>query len=112
MTTWIWIPLLLFIAWMFWQRRGLSAKSLSQLLARGAQVVDVRSPAEFRGGHVPGSKNIPLDQIQTRSKELDRQKPVVLCCASGSRSAMAVSLLKRQGFTDVHNAGSWTAISV
>lgn len=111
MTTWIWIPFLLFIAWMFWQRRGLSAKSLSLLLARGAQVVDVRSPAEFRGGHVPGSKNIPLDQIQTRSKELDRQKPVVLCCASGSRSAMAVSLLKRQGFTDVHNAGSWTAIS-
>ena len=111
MTSWIWIPFLLFIAWMIWQRRGLSAEKLSLLMARGAQVVDVRSPAEFRGGHVPGSKNIPLDQIQTRSKELDRQKPVVLCCASGSRSAMAVSLLKRQGFTDVHNAGPWTTLS-
>lgn len=111
MTTWIWIPFLLFLAWMIWQRRGLSAEKLALLRTRGAQVVDVRTPAEFRSGHVPGSKNIPLDQLQTRSKELDPRKPVLLCCASGSRSAMAVSLLKRQGFTDVHNAGSWTTIS-
>ncbi len=111
MTVWIWIPVLLFIAWMIWQRRGLPAEKLSLLMARGAQVVDVRSPSEFRGGHAPGSKNIPLDQLQARSKELDAARPVVLCCASGSRSAMAVSLLKRQGFTDVHNAGPWTALT-
>ena len=110
MTAWIWIPILLGFAWMIWQRRGLSTEQLTTLMARGAQVVDVRSPAEFRGGHVPGSKNIPLDQIQTRLKELDPSRPVLLCCASGSRSAMAVSLLKRQGFTDVHNAGPWTAM--
>ena len=80
------------------------------VMARGAQVVDVRSPAEFRSGHVEGSTNIPLDSLQTRSGELDRARPVVLCCASGSRSAMAIALLKRQGFTDVHNAGPWTAL--
>ncbi len=110
MTAWIWIPALLVLAWMMWRRRGLSKEQLSALMAKGAQVVDVRSPSEFRGGHVPGAKNIPLDQIQTRSKELDPARPVVLCCASGSRSAMAVSLLKQKGFADVHNAGPWTAL--
>ena len=110
MTAWIWIPILLGLAWMIWRQRGISAGQLSMLMARGAQVVDVRSPAEFRGGHVPGSKNIPLDQIQTRSKELDPARPVLLCCASGSRSAMAIALLKQRGFSDVHNAGSWTAL--
>lgn len=110
MTAWIWIPVLLGFAWMMWRRRGLSAEQRSMVMARGAQVVDVRTPAEFRGGHIEGSKNIPLDSLQTRSGELDRARPVVLCCASGSRSAMAVALLKRLGFTDVHNAGPWTAI--
>ena len=110
MNYWLWIPILLGFAWLIWRRRGLSVEMIAALSARGAQVVDVRSPGEFRGGHVQGSKNIPLDQIQARSKELDPARPVVLCCASGSRSAMAVSLLKRQGFTDVHNAGPWTAM--
>lgn len=111
MSYWIWVPLLLGVAWMILRRRGIPADRLMTLMDRGAQVVDVRSPSEFRSGHVPGSKNIPLDQIQARSKELDPAKPVLLCCASGSRSAMAVSLLKRQGFTDVHNAGPWSALS-
>ena len=110
MTIWIWISVLAVFAWLLWRRGGIPADQLSDLMTRNAQVVDVRSPAEFRGGHVPGSKNIPLDQIQTRIKELDPARPVLLCCASGSRSAMAVSLLKRQGFADVHNAGPWTAL--
>ncbi len=110
MNYWIWIPLLLGLAWLALRRRGLPAGQLSQLLERGAQVVDVRTPAEFRGGHVTGSKNIPLDQIQSRLAELDPAKPVLLCCASGSRSAMAVSWLKQRGFTEVHNAGPWTAL--
>ncbi|MBL0211611.1 MAG: rhodanese-like domain-containing protein [Holophagaceae bacterium] len=110
MTAWIWIPVLLGLAWMLLRRRGLSAEQCSALLAGGAQVVDVRTPGEFRGGHIEGSKNIPLDDLQARSGELDRARAVVLCCASGSRSAMAVALLKRLGFTDVHNAGPWTTL--
>ena len=110
MNYWIWIPLLLGLAWVVFRRRGIPTEQLSALRDRGAQVVDVRTPAEFRGGHVQGSKNIPLDQIQVRSKELDPSKPVLLCCASGSRSAMAIALLKQRGFTDVHNAGPWTAL--
>ncbi len=110
MNYWIWIPVLLFFAWTLWRRRGLPADQLVELMARNPQVVDVRTPGEFRGGHIPGSKNIPLDSLQSRAGELDSARPVVLCCASGSRSAMAVSLLKGKGFTDVHNAGPWTAL--
>lgn len=110
MSDWIWIPILLAIAWVLWRRRGLPTSQLSELMSRNPQVVDVRTSGEFRGGHVPGSKNIPLDQLQARIQELDPARSILLCCASGSRSAMAVSLLKRQGFADVHNAGPWTAI--
>jgi rhodanese-related sulfurtransferase len=110
MNYWIWLPIFLLFAWMMWRRRGLSKEQLSALMAKGAQVVDVRSASEFRGGHVPGSKNIPLEQLQTRIKELDPARPVLLCCASGTRSAMAVSLLKQKGFADAHNAGPWTTI--
>lgn len=110
MTVWIWIPILLLFAWMMWRKRGVSKDQLSMLMGKGAQVVDVRTSGEFRSGHLPGSKNIPLDQLQTRTKELDAARPVLLCCASGSRSAMAVSLLKGKGFTDVYNAGPWTSL--
>ena len=54
--------------------------------------------------------NIPLDQLQSRFAELDRNRPVVVCCASGARSSMARSLLVRAGFSEVHNAGPWRAL--
>lgn len=77
------------------------------LLKEGAQVVDVRSPAEFAGGHAAGSLNIPLPAISQRAGELDRNRWVIVCCASGTRSAMARLKLRRQGFPRVMNAGSW-----
>lgn len=110
MTVWIWIAVLVLFAWLLWRRRGIPASQLAELMARNPQVVDVRTLGEFRGGHVPGSKNIPLDQLQARVMELDPARPVLLCCASGSRSAMAVAMVKEKGFTEVHNAGPWTAL--
>ena len=103
------VPLVV-LAFVFLRRRGLPESTLKELLQNGAQVIDVRTSAEFRRGHGEGALNIPLDQLEGRTKELDPSRPVVLCCASGSRSGMAVSLLKRRGFTDVHNAGPWTAL--
>lgn len=85
----------------------ISPGELMQLVAQGAQIVDVRTPQEFATAHAKGSYNIPLDQLSQRTTELDRTRPVVVCCASGTRSAMAKSLLERQGFTSVHNAGPW-----
>lgn len=73
------------------------------------QVIDVRTPGEFAGGHALGSRNIPLDQLEVRLAELDRSRPVVLCCATGSRSGMASRWLKALGY-DATNAGPWQAV--
>jgi rhodanese-related sulfurtransferase len=77
------------------------------LLQQGAQVVDVRGPGEFAAGHAPGSVNIPLHELDQRKKELDPSRWVIVCCASGTRSAMARRRLRSQGFDRVLNAGSW-----
>ena len=95
-----------FVAWRIygvWNAR----RRIPEYLARGAQVVDVRSAAEFAAGHASGSVNVPLPEIDRRAGELDRSRPVIACCASGTRSAMAARRLKRLGFADVLNGGSW-----
>lgn len=102
----IWILPIALFAFLWWRGRGASQDQLNALVARKAQRVDVRTTGEFAGGHAPGTVNIPLDQLATRARELDKSRPVLLCCASGSRSAMATNLLKAQGFEAV-NAGPW-----
>lgn len=84
---------------------------LPDLLKAGAVVVDVRSRSEFASGSSRGSINIPLDELPRGLKKLDRSKPVILCCASGSRSALAERMLRQVGFEQVVNAGSWVNIS-
>jgi phage shock protein E len=71
----------------------------------GAQIVDVRSPEEFRDGFYPGAVNIPVQDITRRLGEIKKDQAVVLYCASGGRSGMAARVLKQAGFTDVINAG-------
>jgi len=93
--------------WRFFRFRAVKSR-LPELLRRGAVVVDVRSPAEYAAGARPGSLNIPLGELGGRVKELDAAKPVIVCCASGTRSGMAVALLARHGFKEVVNAGPWT----
>ncbi len=74
-------------------------------------IVDVRSPDEFRGGHVVGSINIPLMEIPKRMDELKNLKaPLVLCCASGGRSGQAHGYLAQQGI-ECFNAGSWMDVN-
>ena len=81
------------------------------LLEKGAVVIDVRTPGEFKGGHVKGSINIPLDTI---TKEIARikkmNKPVVACCASGMRSGSASIILKNNGI-EACNGGSWGKVN-
>ena len=72
----------------------------------GATIVDVRTPAEFAEGSYPKAKNIPLAALPARTDELEpKDRPIVLYCASGARSAQAARLLKQAGFADVVNAG-------
>jgi sulfur dioxygenase len=71
------------------------------------QVLDVREPAEFDGalGHIRGARPIPLGELPQRLAELDRTRPVVAVCRSGTRSAQAVSMLAKAGFPEVANLG-------
>ena len=79
-----------------------------QLVAEGATLLDVRTPGEFGGSHLPGAKNIPVDELEARVAELDTSRPVVTYCAAGVRSARAASLLRTKGFT-VHDLGTASA---
>jgi phage shock protein E len=72
----------------------------------GAAVIDVRTPDEFADGHYEGARNIPVNVLPNRMDEIGpKDKPVVVYCASGARSAMAAKMLKASGFLDVVNAG-------
>lgn len=102
-------PLLAIAAWFaykWWSSRRV-VRLLPELKSKGAVLVDVRSVEEFASGQAPGTINIPLPELGSRLNELSKSTPVVLCCASGTRSGMAKMLLKRQGFKDVYNAGTW-----
>ncbi|MCB9072262.1 MAG: rhodanese-like domain-containing protein [Bdellovibrionaceae bacterium] len=78
---------------------------IKNYLDQGGLVVDVRTPGEFSSGNRAGSVNIPLDQLTASLNKLDKKKPLVVCCASGVRSAQAVSILKEAGFAEVVNGG-------
>jgi hydroxyacylglutathione hydrolase len=69
----------------------------------GVTVVDVRGANEWAGGHLPGAVHIPLGYLSDRAGEIPSDRPVVVQCQAGGRSAIAASLLKRAGFTDVTN---------
>lgn len=80
-----------------------------QLWMAGAQIIDVRTPAEFTNGHIKNSKNIPLQKLQSEMKKLDLKKPIITCCASGMRSASAKSILQQNGF-EAYNGGGWSSL--
>jgi rhodanese-related sulfurtransferase len=81
---------------------------MKELIKNGALVLDVRSPGEYKSGHVKGSLNIPLDQLEQNIGKLkDKDRAIITCCASGIRSGSAKGVLRNHGFTNVHNGGSW-----
>lgn len=88
---------------------GLGSKvDLGELIAQGAIIVDVRSKAEYAGGHVKGSINIPLDQLAYNLKKFkSKEQAIITCCASGMRSSSAKGILKTNGYANTHNGGSW-----
>ena len=105
-------PFLILVAWFgykWWNSKKVVAM-LPELRTSGATFVDVRSAAEFSQANAPGSINIPLPELGRRLGEIPKNTPVVLCCASGSRSGMAKLLLKKNGYPTVHNVGAWTKL--
>jgi rhodanese-related sulfurtransferase len=86
------------------------AEQAKAALANGARILDVRTPEEFASGHVAGATNIPVQVLVSRIKELDpKDKPIVLYCRSGARSAQAALLLRGAGFVDVVDVGPMSA---
>lgn len=85
--------------------------TIESLIANGATIVDVRTPAEYQMGNVPGSLNIPLNEVAARMSEIVAlEGPLVLCCASGGRSGQACAFLEQYG-VECYNAGSWLNIN-
>jgi rhodanese-related sulfurtransferase len=84
-----------------------SSIDYAELVKSGAQIIDVRSPGEFKLGHARGAINIPLDVLKMNFAKINKKKPVITCCASGMRSGSAKSILQAAGYEEVHNAGAW-----
>ncbi|MCK9404367.1 MAG: rhodanese-like domain-containing protein [Chitinophagaceae bacterium] len=84
--------------------------NFEELLKKGAQIIDVRTPGEFQGGHIKGSVNIPLDTLQRQLGKIKKDKPVITCCASGMRSGSASGILQSSGYKEVYNGGGWTSL--
>ncbi len=83
----------------------------AQLVKEGATIVDVRTKGEYKSGHIKGSINIPLDTLGNNLKKLKKDKAIITCCASGMRSGSAKSMLKSNGFSEVHNGGGWMSLN-
>jgi rhodanese-related sulfurtransferase len=97
------------LLWPYLRRVGggpsVSAAQATHLINReDALVVDVRDPGEYGAGHILGAKNLPLSRIDTGGSEIAakrKDKPVIVYCDTGNRSAKAASALKNQGFARV-----------
>jgi rhodanese-related sulfurtransferase len=88
----------------FYQRKILKTLTEEEFIQgyRKAQLIDVREPNEFEGGHILGARNIPLSQMRMRHKEIRPDKPVYLYCQNGIRSGRAAALLRKKGSKDLY----------
>jgi hydroxyacylglutathione hydrolase len=96
-----------------WDRAGLETESIQQMPVdelrsrideqSDLQILDVRRPAEYESGHVPGAVSLPLNYLDKEAGALDPRRPTAVVCASGYRSSAATSLLARRGFKELFN---------
>lgn len=88
---------------------GDSKVDLFEMVQDGALVIDVRTADEFFGGHIQGAINIPYDVIvrEIGKHEPSKDRPVVVYCLSGARSSSAKKSLRKAGYTQVENGGSF-----
>jgi len=119
----IWLVLIavtsgLMLLWSFFGNRLRGVKEVNCAAAlqlinhKEACILDVREPDEFKAGHLLNAKSIPLGKLRDRIGELERyrEKPIVVVCRSGQRSATACALLNKEGFAQVYNlSGGVTA---
>ncbi|WP_291295424.1 rhodanese-like domain-containing protein [Elioraea sp.] len=100
-----------------WDNAGFQLEHVRQMTVHevqdagdALQVVDVRAPDEWKGGHVPGARHMFLPELREKASELDRLRPTAIYCDSGYRASIGTSILQQEGFTKVCNIpGSWQA---
>lgn len=95
----------LFVLFKFVLAKRAPPEVVAAKLRAGATILDVRSEGEFRAGSYRGAINVPIQALQGKLDRIPRNRPVVVYCASGSRSAMAARILRKAGYEDVSNAG-------
>lgn len=100
-----------------WNNAGLPIETVPQMsvhdvkrAGKKIRLFDVRSPDEWKGGHIPGAHHLFLPEMREKAAKFSKSKPTAVYCASGYRASLAASMLKQEGFTDVRNIpGSWQA---
>ncbi|MCM3715266.1 rhodanese-like domain-containing protein [Alkalihalobacillus oceani] len=105
----LWLILLGFLAALLFRRfvkpKYLKTLSQEEFIKgyRKAQLIDVREPREYEGGHILGARNIPMSQLKQRMNEVRTDQPVYLYCQSGARSQQAAQILKKKrGVEDLY----------
>jgi rhodanese-related sulfurtransferase len=83
-------------------RAALPPDRVAELVEEGIALIDVRRPYEFEAGHIPGSRNIEMNDLTAHADEISRDETVLFYCRSGNRSSMAVEAFREAGY-DAHN---------
>ncbi|MBW8050518.1 MAG: rhodanese-like domain-containing protein [Cytophagales bacterium] len=96
--------------------KNVSVTEFNELIEKGTGLLlDVRTPEEFEEGYIEGAKNMNFydDDFDAQIEKLDKDKPVLVYCGSGGRSAKTMSLMKEKGFKEVYNLlggyGAWVS---
>ena len=100
-----------------WNNAGLQIAELPQIsvhdlkrAGKKMQIIDVRSPDEWKEGHIPNAHHLFLPEIREKAAKFSKRKPTAVYCDSGYRASLAASMLKQEGLRDVRNVpGSWQA---
>lgn len=83
--------------------KNISPADIEALMKKGMRLIDVREPEEYQGGHISGAELVPLNTVPNVAGSWDKQKPLMVICLTGGRSAMAANYLVKQGFSQVYN---------
>lgn len=105
------IVLIVLVTWFIISRflpikgvKNINGKELkAKMNQKNKQFIDVRTPGEFRGNHIQGFRNIPLNELVQKASHLDKNKEVIVICQSGMRSKQATKMLKKLGFQHITN---------
>ena len=91
------------------QGTAVDAKTAAELIAGGAQVVDVRGDGEHEAGRIAGARHIRLDQLTQETADLDRERPVIFYCRAGNRSELPANAFRASGWEAYHVDGGLLA---